>query len=629
MSVLSGFKKYIHHTTDSNGDHIKQSFWTSSDTVDGKITESSSRSNLNDGETLTTSLGKIKKWFADLGTSAFKNITNSYDPNGTDPVSGQAVAEAIEAMPEPMIFKGSLGTGGTITTLPTASKSVEGFTYKVITAGTYASQVAKVGDTFICSNPSGSAYEWVLIPSGDEPEGTVTSVGITNGNNGISTSGGPITASGTLSVSHADTSNQASTSNSGRTYIQNVTLDDYGHVTKLTTGTETVVNTDTLVTQTATTTSADYEILFSATADNTTRTETARKNNNLTFNPNTGNLKTTQLNGVTVGSSPKFTDTTYESKTAASGGTALSLVTTGEKYTWNNKTAVAVKGNAESTYRTGNVNLTPANIGALPSNGTAVAATKATQDGDGNTISTTYMKKGVDYVTAGKKSGTTLGSSATAEGYGTTASGIYSHAEGYSTTASEKYSHAECFYTTASGSYSHAEGYYTTASGMSSHAEGHHTIAKGNYQHVEGKYNVEDTNFTYAHIIGGGSSTSERKNIFTVDWNGDVCAGRSNGLTNDLKLPTGADVISYLNSNLYRQIHTVDVYNTANGYGTFGVQTSRIIGAVCENWGGAIAFVSHTSDSSNPSVIYFYFISSSGTLSKATDTRICAKVYYV
>lgn len=33
----------------------------------------------------------------------------------------------------------------------------------------------------------------------------------------------------------------------------------------------------------------------------------------------------------------KATDTTYESKAAASGGTAVSLVTTGEKYTWNNK----------------------------------------------------------------------------------------------------------------------------------------------------------------------------------------------------------------------------------------------------------------------------------------------------
>ena len=39
----------------------------------------------------------------------------------------------------------------------------------------------------------------------------------------------------------------------------------------------------------------------------------------------------------TVPADAVFTDTTYESKSAASGGTAVSLVTTGEKYTWNNK----------------------------------------------------------------------------------------------------------------------------------------------------------------------------------------------------------------------------------------------------------------------------------------------------
>lgn len=49
------------------------------------------------------------------------------------------------------------------------------------------------------------------------------------------------------------------------------------------------------VTQTATTTNSNYEVLFSATADNTTRTETARKNNNLLFNPSTGNLQATTL----------------------------------------------------------------------------------------------------------------------------------------------------------------------------------------------------------------------------------------------------------------------------------------------------------------------------------------------
>ena len=49
------------------------------------------------------------------------------------------------------------------------------------------------------------------------------------------------------------------------------------------------------------------------------------------------------VNGHTVDkdvpSNAVFTDTTYESKIAASGGTDVSLCTTGEKYTWNSKTS--------------------------------------------------------------------------------------------------------------------------------------------------------------------------------------------------------------------------------------------------------------------------------------------------
>lgn len=59
-------------------------------------------------------------------------------------------------------------------------------------------------------------------------------------------------------------------------------------------------DTNNAVTQTATTTSADYEVLFSATADNTTRTEGARKNSNLKFNPSTGNLTVASVNGETI-----------------------------------------------------------------------------------------------------------------------------------------------------------------------------------------------------------------------------------------------------------------------------------------------------------------------------------------
>ena len=71
--------------------------------------------------------------------------------------------------------------------------------------------------------------------------GTVTSVKV-QGSNGL-TGSGTVTTSGTITLSHDDTSSQASSSNSGRTYIQSVTLDGYGHVTGLSTATETVTNT--------------------------------------------------------------------------------------------------------------------------------------------------------------------------------------------------------------------------------------------------------------------------------------------------------------------------------------------------------------------------------------------------
>lgn len=61
------------------------------------------------------------------------------------------------------------------------------------------------------------------------------------------TGGGTFTLNGaadTVTINHEDTSTQASVNNSGRTYIQDITLDDYGHITAIASATETVVNTD-------------------------------------------------------------------------------------------------------------------------------------------------------------------------------------------------------------------------------------------------------------------------------------------------------------------------------------------------------------------------------------------------
>lgn len=85
-------------------------------------------------------------------------------------------------------------------------------------------------------------------------------------------------------------------------------------------------------------------------SDSVSMTELTTGNVVVTGNASvTNNIQANTINGVTVGSSPKFTDTTYSSLAAASGGTAVSLVTTGEKYTWNNKASTDTKNTAGST----------------------------------------------------------------------------------------------------------------------------------------------------------------------------------------------------------------------------------------------------------------------------------------
>lgn len=74
-------------------------------------------------------------------------------------------------------------------------------------------------------------------------------------------------------------------------------------------------------------------------------------------------------------------------------------------YLGDSKLGTRVKGSAESTYREGDVNITPANLGITVVNNTADSnksvkyatsagsATKATQDGSGNNIVNTYATK--------------------------------------------------------------------------------------------------------------------------------------------------------------------------------------------------------------------------------------------
>lgn len=98
-------------------------------------------------------------------------------------------------------------------------------------------------------------------------------------------------------------------------------------------------------------------------------------------------------------------------------------------------------------------------------------------------------------------------------------SGFYNNIVG---TSNASYLTIEGVGNTGSGSYGHVEGYRNEVHGEAAHAEGYRTIASGDYQHVSGRYNVEDANDDYALIVGGGTDDSNRANILTLDWDGNL-----------------------------------------------------------------------------------------------------------
>ena len=148
------------------------------------------------------------------------------------------------------------------------------------------------------------------------------------------------------------------------------------------------------------------------------------------------------------------------------------------------------------------------------------------------------------------------GSRSHAEGNRTVAYGAQGHAEGTKTVALGDYTHAEgqssypalgspraadddpaLFapdadndtiheawktkkFSLAKGDASHVEGLNNLALGGKSHVEGSNNIASADYQHVQGKFNEKDN--SKVHIVGWGDSESNRKNIHTIDKEGNA-----------------------------------------------------------------------------------------------------------
>lgn len=130
------------------------------------------------------------------------------------------VQAAIVGITEPMVFIGGItatadSTDTTKCSFTDSSGSAlgtikKGYTYKItsIAATPAYTGTLKVGDTLIAAknNPKVDATwvadtDWVIVPSGDEPSGTVTSIGVSgSGLHTSETGDAAITTSGTISL---------------------------------------------------------------------------------------------------------------------------------------------------------------------------------------------------------------------------------------------------------------------------------------------------------------------------------------------------------------------------------------------------------------------------------------------
>jgi len=163
------------------------------------------------------------------------------------------------------------------------------FTSAVGAAGTNVSGTGTTSDPFV-----------IAITSPNDNDNTTYTAG-----NGLDLSG--------TEFSHTDTSSQSSVNNSGRTYIQDITLDTYGHVTGITSATETVVDTNT--------NQLTEWVLTDDDDDNTT----IAHGDHVKFVMATGALSTNTTGSGTDGDPYLVTLTSPDTNTTYTAGTGLSL----------------------------------------------------------------------------------------------------------------------------------------------------------------------------------------------------------------------------------------------------------------------------------------------------------------
>lgn len=110
----------------------------------------------------------IKTTYAKLGGAAFTGTVTVQTPTADMNPATKKYVDNILSANNAMTFKGTLGTDGTVTTLP--DSHTVGDTYRVITAGDWAGKTCVVGDLIICTNTGTTANnaDWTSVETNED-----------------------------------------------------------------------------------------------------------------------------------------------------------------------------------------------------------------------------------------------------------------------------------------------------------------------------------------------------------------------------------------------------------------------------------------------------------------------------
>jgi hypothetical protein len=271
-------------------------------------------------------------------TATKKSVTvdSTYSSTGTNPVNGKAIAAAIGTLDVSAITG---GTGKTITSISETDGKISATYSDISITKSQVSDFAHAHGNI--TNAGGITADAVTVASGDAivvVDSSDTSKKVVKSS--ISFDGSTTTQALTKAGTWATFNNYSHPAGSapsvtgfpaaggtlsfGGTFdVNQVSTDSTSHVSSITKRTFTLPSLGTTETTAA---KGNHTHTASIAADTGTSA--------LAMTANT-KYKLTAGGSTFIFTTPK--DTTYTSKTAASGGTEVSLVTTGEKWTWNHK----------------------------------------------------------------------------------------------------------------------------------------------------------------------------------------------------------------------------------------------------------------------------------------------------